>query len=128
MSATASIKTGRRRRPGIDKNMIIAASAELFAKKGYRATSLDEVAEKLGVKKSSFYHYINSKEDVLMAIFDQFYLLCEKHLKPVSEDDSIPPNEQLRRMVHSYVNVMNDDANIIGSLIRANRSYPVRTR
>ncbi|WP_454506598.1 TetR/AcrR family transcriptional regulator [Mesorhizobium sp. Arg314] len=119
MSATASTDTPRRRRPGIDKNMIIAASAELFAKKGYRATSLDEVAEKLGVKKSSFYHYINSKEDVLMAIFDQFYALCEKHLRPIAQDTEVPPNERLRRMVHGYVNVMTDDVNIIGSLIRA---------
>ncbi len=119
MSATTSTETVRRRRPGIDKNMIIAAAAELFAKKGYRATSLDEVAEKLGVKKSSFYHYINSKEDVLMAIFDQFYALSEKHLRSISEDSSIPPNERLRRMVHGYVKLMTDDFNIIGSLIRA---------
>lgn len=119
MSDTSSTETVRRRRPGIDKNMIIAAAAELFAKKGYRATSLDEVAEKLGVKKSSFYHYINSKEDVLMGIFDQFYALSEKHLRALSEDTSITPNERLRRMVHSYVDLMTGDANIIGSLIRA---------
>lgn len=119
MSAAASTGTVRRRRPGIDKNMIIATAAELFAKKGYRATSLDEIAEKLGVKKSSFYHYINSKEEVLMGIFDQFYALSEKHLRPISQDTTIPPNERLRRMVHGYVNVMTDDVNVIGSLIRA---------
>lgn len=119
MPANASTETVRRRRPGIDKNMIIAAAAELFAKKGYRATSLDEIAEKLGVKKSSFYHYINSKEEVLIGIFDQFYALADKHLRAISEDKSIALNERLRRMVHAYVDVMSADANIIGSLIRA---------
>ncbi|MCA1494739.1 TetR family transcriptional regulator [Ensifer sp. NBAIM29] len=99
--------------------MIVTAAAEIFAKKGYRATSLDEVADKLGVKKASCYHYISSKEDILMDIFDQYYALCDKHLRSVSEDTSVPPNERLRRMVHSYVNVMTEDTNIIGSLVRA---------
>lgn len=112
-------RSGRVRRAGINKDIIVAAAAELFAKKGYRATSLDEVAERLGVKKSSFYHYIDSKEDVLMGIFDQFYALSDKYLRSISEDTSIPPSERLRRMVHRYVEVMGADANIIGSLIRA---------
>jgi len=119
MSATTPKETVRRRRPGIDKNTIISAAAELFAKKGYRATSLDEIAEKLGVKKSSFYHYISSKEEVLIGIYDQFYTLADKHLRAVSEDTSIAPNERLRRMVHAYVDLMTGDTNIIGSLIRS---------
>lgn len=114
-------KPAKRRRPGIDKEKIVAAAAELFAKKGYRGTSLDEVAEKLEVKKPSFYHYIDSKEDVLMEIFQTYYDLMEKHLRPISEEFELLPNERLRRMMHCYVEIVTENPNVIGSLVRAEK-------
>ena len=119
MPPRSASKPVKRRRPGIDREKIVAAAAELFAKKGYRATSLDEVAEKLEVKKPSFYHYIDSKEDVLMEIFRKYYDLTEKHLRPIAEDLAILPNERLRRMMHSYVEVVIENPTIVGSLVRA---------
>jgi len=119
MGASTTNGAGKRRRRGIDRHLLLSAAAELFAKKGYRATSLDEVAAKLGVKKTSLYHYIGSKEDLLLGIYDEFYALAEHHLLPVAGQTDVPPNERLRRMVHAYVDVVTADANIIGSLIRA---------
>ena len=47
---------------------IIDAAAHLFHEKGYAATSIQDVAEAVGILKGSLYYYINSKEDLLFAI------------------------------------------------------------
>ena len=41
------------------------AAAEVFAKKGYKSTSLQELADEIGILKGSLYYYIETKEDLL---------------------------------------------------------------
>ncbi len=42
-----------------------------FNRKGFRGTSLDEVAKHLGVTKGAFYYHINDKEDLLLQCFER---------------------------------------------------------
>ena len=54
------------------KEKIFDVSLELFSKKGYDSVSLREIAEEVGIKKSSIYSHYPSKEAVLMDIFEYF--------------------------------------------------------
>jgi AcrR family transcriptional regulator len=47
---------------------IIAAAASLFKKKGYRATTLEDIAAAVGMLKGSLYYYIRSKEELLYLV------------------------------------------------------------
>ena len=47
---------------------LLATAAQLFWAKGFAATSTRELAEGLGIQKSSLYHHIKSKEDLLYEI------------------------------------------------------------
>ena len=49
---------------------IIAVATSLFREKGYHATSLDDIAERIGFTKPAIYYYFGSKEDILFAIVD----------------------------------------------------------
>lgn len=49
---------------------ILDAATELFYHKGYEGTSLQEIAEKLGIMKGSLYYYIRSKEDILFVVLN----------------------------------------------------------
>lgn len=53
--------------------LIIDKSVELFAEKGYHATSAQEISGKFGIAKGSFYNYFKSKEELLVSIFKYFY-------------------------------------------------------
>jgi AcrR family transcriptional regulator len=44
---------------------IIAVAARLFKEKGYRATTLEDIAAAVGMLKGSLYYYIRSKEELL---------------------------------------------------------------
>ena len=47
---------------GVSHQSLIGVAAELFARKGYRATTLDDIAAELGLKKASLYHYIKQRK------------------------------------------------------------------
>ncbi len=44
---------------------ILACAANLFYKKGYHATTIEDLANEVGMLKGSLYYYIKSKEDLL---------------------------------------------------------------
>jgi AcrR family transcriptional regulator len=50
---------------------IIDASAQIFARRGYHATGIAELCTVNGLGKGAFYHYIESKEELLAAIHDR---------------------------------------------------------
>ncbi len=59
------------------KEKIFDVSLDLFSKKGYDSVSLNEIAERVGIKKSSIYSHYSSKEAILMDIFNHLTNLFE---------------------------------------------------
>jgi AcrR family transcriptional regulator len=86
-------------------NEIVDVAAELFRKKGFVATSLEDIARELGMYKGSLYHYIDSKEDLLFAVVRE---PAEQILADLREfaDLDLPPAEKIRRMMRSHVSVL----------------------
>jgi AcrR family transcriptional regulator len=58
-------KTDRLREREVKRDAVLRVAAQLFNEKGYHATSLDEVAERLNVTKPTVYHYVRNKEEIL---------------------------------------------------------------
>jgi len=50
---------------------VIAAAISVMSEKGYSGTSIQEVADRVGVLKGSLYHYFSSKEELLFRILDE---------------------------------------------------------
>ena len=49
------------------RDRILAAGAELFARRGIRAVGVDAIVSRAGVAKASFYHHFASKDDLIEA-------------------------------------------------------------
>jgi AcrR family transcriptional regulator len=49
----------------------IAIGARLFARKGYAATTTRELSKAMGITNGTFYHYYESKEDLLLKICEE---------------------------------------------------------
>ena len=47
---------------------ILRTAADLFRERGYRATTLDNIAGRLGMSKASLYTYFRAKEEMLAVI------------------------------------------------------------
>jgi AcrR family transcriptional regulator len=52
------------------REMILAQAAQLFARRGYPATSMNQVAEACGLSKATLYHYYRDKYSLLVSIAD----------------------------------------------------------
>ena len=52
------------------RERMIKAALDLFSVKGYDGTSVDEIAESIGVKGPNLYAYFKGKEALLQAVFD----------------------------------------------------------
>jgi len=48
------------------KDAVLLAGARLFTRKGFYGTSLDDIAQSLGVTKPTLYYYIANKEEILI--------------------------------------------------------------
>jgi TetR/AcrR family transcriptional repressor of nem operon len=51
---------------------LLAAGRELFVAQGTAATSLEDITRRAGVSKGLFYLYFRSKDDLLLALQDEF--------------------------------------------------------
>jgi AcrR family transcriptional regulator len=65
----------------VRKDAILAAASWLFNLKGFGATSLDEIAERIGVTKKVIYHNIGNKETLLIACFRRSFGFYERTLQ-----------------------------------------------
>ena len=55
---------------------IYRAAARIFHRKGYTATTLQDIADEVGILKGSLYYYIDSKEDLLFGITETIHRLA----------------------------------------------------
>jgi AcrR family transcriptional regulator len=83
-----------RERRNRDSEMMRAA-LRLFARKGYAAASIQDVADAIGVLKGSLYHYIGSKEDLLFRIFHEAHVENEALMMEITALDA-DPRQKLR--------------------------------
>ncbi|WP_039797605.1 TetR/AcrR family transcriptional regulator [Nocardia araoensis] len=52
-------------RPGYDLDSLLSVAVKVFNEKGYDGTSMEVLATRLGITKSSIYHHVSSKEELL---------------------------------------------------------------
>ena len=71
MTVDAEPAPARRGRPGHSLDTLLAAAVALFNERGYEATSMDELAARLGVTKSAIYHHVPSKVELLRLALDR---------------------------------------------------------
>jgi AcrR family transcriptional regulator len=84
------------------QSQILTAAADRFRARGYRATTLDEIARQVGMSKATLYGYFRSKEQLLAAIFHRTMSLFERELKAIRASRATPA-EQLRRVIRHHV-------------------------
>jgi AcrR family transcriptional regulator len=63
--------TTRRGRPGHSLGTLLDVAVEVFNERGYDATSMEELAARLGVTKSAIYHHVRGKGELLRLALDR---------------------------------------------------------
>lgn len=80
------------------RELIIQVAGELFARFGYKKTTMDEIAQALRMGKSSLYYYFKSKEEVFQAVVEKEAAQLKAAIL-VAVNSVTDPMEKLRQYV-----------------------------
>jgi len=84
---------------------VLDAASDLFLAEGYDAASMQQLADKLGLHKSSLYHYVDGKEDLLEQLTQSAQDTAEADLATAEED---PDNGFLAALSLAVDQTLND--------------------
>ncbi|MDR1634261.1 MAG: TetR/AcrR family transcriptional regulator [Bifidobacteriaceae bacterium] len=90
---------GLTKKHGARVGAILDAAAELFARKGYDATTVGDILEVVGMGKGTFYHYFKSKEEVLEAVVDRVVARVVEHVEAIADAPGLDGHTKLRQMI-----------------------------
>lgn len=91
-----------------DKRLaILRGAANLFANQGFDRTSMNEIAQALGVSKALFYHYYRSKDDLLFDII-RSHLAELVEVTEGSDDEALPPRSRLENVIAAILDCYRD--------------------
>jgi AcrR family transcriptional regulator len=91
---------------------ILQVAAACFGEQGYRATTLETVAERLGISRVTLYRYCPSKEELLTRVFERTIAIFQRGLRQICAQD-VPPEEKLRQIIRHQVRLMADHRNFL---------------
>jgi AcrR family transcriptional regulator len=84
------------------RDQLLTAAAELFSDRGYHGTSMQHLAERLGILRGSLYAHISSKEDLLFEIVDRGADRFITRMEEVVASDA-PPSQKLRQALSAHI-------------------------
>lgn len=92
-------------RPATRKDQIVHVAAELFSQRGYPATSMRDIAERMEMEAASLYNHIASKEEILFTIC---FSMADQFISAIDEVNDIYFNgeEKLRLAVKNHVQIL----------------------
>jgi AcrR family transcriptional regulator len=96
---------------------IVRAAIHVFARKGFHAARVGDIAEEAGVAHGLLYHYFRSKEEVLDTIFRETWTVLVEQTRGIEESgESLP--EQIRAFASSYLGSWLAAPNVVRVTIR----------
>ena len=94
---------------GTDKReRILAAAERVFARRGFFASRVSEIAKDAGVADGTIYLYFKSKDDLLISLFEQRMKQVNETLRAAIAREQ-RPLDQLRAFIRAYLRLVHDE-------------------
>ena len=109
------------------RRQIMEAAVRAFARKGYHACRVGEIAEEAGVAYGLVYHYFGSKEEVLEEIFRDTWTQMLARIREVEEGGD-PAREQVRKVTALLLRTWRRDPDLVRVLVSEVTRSPEQMR
>jgi TetR/AcrR family transcriptional regulator, cholesterol catabolism regulator len=80
---------------------ILSSAVSLFAARGFRAVTIDDIAANLGYTKSVVYYYFRSKNEILWKVFSRIYDAYFEGIQAV-ETEHLEPVDALAQIIRAH--------------------------
>jgi AcrR family transcriptional regulator len=81
---------------------ILRAAQELFHRRGYANTSLDDIARAVGIKREGLYYYFPNRTQILIEIIKPLGLQLRDRVKEILDSDATP-EDKMRQTVENHL-------------------------
>ena len=98
------------------REAVLVAAEDLFADKGYAATSLEEIGAAAGVSRGTPSYFFGSKEKLYRAVLDRLFARAYAALAPAhaaAARDSKDPREAIESLIGAYLDFLAEDVNLV---------------
>ncbi|MFF7244623.1 TetR/AcrR family transcriptional regulator [Embleya sp. NPDC008237] len=119
--------TGRVGRPGYDRDSLLEVAVAAFNERGYDGTGMEELAKRLGLSKSSIYHHVSGKEELLGLALGRALDALFAVLDEIPEPDT-SATARLEHVVHRSVEVLAAELPYVTLLLRVRGNSAVERR
>ncbi len=82
---------------------ILRISADLISQKGYHGVSLQQIANKTKLHKSSLFHYLKNKEELILRILEASVDQASAKLEKLVGNKELIPKEKLRKAIEEHL-------------------------
>ncbi|MCH5599873.1 TetR/AcrR family transcriptional regulator [Niabella ginsengisoli] len=93
------------RKKSAKKELILKTAAAMFREKGFAASSMRDLAEKIGIEAASLYNHIQSKAQILEEIIDGVSDECQLHLDNLEKSKSTAL-EKIESLIRFHTKMM----------------------
>jgi AcrR family transcriptional regulator len=115
-------KTGVRR--GLVQQEIFDQATRLFAQRGYAGTSIQDIAEAVGLTRPALYHYVKSKDDLLAKLVAEVTVVAATDIAKITERTELSATERLRTIVRHMVRHQGEQGERFRLLLRSEADLP----
>jgi AcrR family transcriptional regulator len=99
------------------RRILLDAAVRVFARKGYHAARVGDIAKEAGVAYGLLYHYFRSKDEILETIFRETWGVMLATVRSV-EDAGGPARDQVRRVASIVLRSYSRDPDLVRVLVR----------
>src|SRR5690349_24893999 len=93
---------------GDKRERILTAAERIFARRGFFAAKVSDVAKEAGVADGTIYLYFKSKDDLLISLFERRMQQVNETLKAAVAGIK-SPREQLNVVIKTYLQLVHDE-------------------
>ena len=93
------------RKKSAKKELILTTAAAMFRERGFAASSMRDLAEKIGIEAASLYNHIQSKAQILEEIVDGVSEECKVHLDNLEKSNSTSL-EKIESLIRFHTKMM----------------------
>ncbi|MDI3328088.1 MAG: TetR/AcrR family transcriptional regulator [Alicyclobacillaceae bacterium] len=87
------------------KAEILNVAVQLMKEKGYRGTTLQDIAKQLNITEPALYYYYNSKEELLAEILNRIVRTAVQELQDIHKKN-ISVKQKIREIIHMYTKLV----------------------
>lgn len=107
------------------EDQLLETATRLFKEKGYHNTSMQDLADALGLQKGSLYYYIEGKEELLRRLLERATSFLAFQIDEIYASD-LPPAQKLTWALENHATTMMEHLDLVAVYLHEYRNLPPR--